>query len=1395
ASGSSFTYFGTVEEAFAYAGTLGTSCTVTLRADCTVTESLAAGSGSEVTLDLAGYTLSAGDGSSISVLTVNGSLAVTDSSETGSGTVTGGTGTLIDDVSYGGGIYVPSGGSLTVTGGCVTGNTADYGGGIYAAGSVSLSGTPVITGNTSAGDAGGAEDNLYLPSGNTATLAGSLEEGAQVCVSAADVPSDGVTVPVTASESGTSYYLQSASYVISDAGYYVVADTDAKCLVLSVQEGREASVETADGTVSYYGTVEEAFAYVNTADTSCTVTLVSDCGITESLTLAWGHTAVLDLCGHTLAAEEGSSISVITVNGTMTLTDSSEDGTGTVTGGTGTVDDSYNPRGGGVYVAAWGSFTMAGGSITGNTLTATSFSSRVENEGSGFGAYGGGVCAMGDFTMTGGTISGNTVSGTYANDLCGGGVYAAGSVLMAGGSITGNKLIGSTIHYGGGLFAGGGFVMLAGSICDNVVTMAATSRSAYKGAGVYCTGGTAYINGGTISGNTASGNTQGTSTTSGLSLYNAGSYYPYVLGNKQSRSYVESDIETGCYGILDSLSHISLSGESAAVGKDFTIALAADDGYAFPGTLTLSYTAGGDLLTAGEDYAYDAGEGTLTIYAAAFIGPVTVSGAGIPETCSVSSSLEGAVLSGSASTAGGEDYSAVISALEGYSLPDAIVVEVDGTALTAGEDYSYDAESGALTIYAAAVTGDIVVSNVPAASAWEEPAQDEEGYYLLYDTEDILAFADMVENGYADSSARLMADVTVGADTGFAGIGAPYAPYTGTFDGDGHTVTVAISTDSAAGFFACVSGAVIEDLTVEGTVETTSGTYGAAGLVSYVSSGGVTIRNCMNGADVSGTAFVGGLVGRSGIAVTITMEDSSNEGDITNTGFYSGGIAARICNGSVTGCLNYGAVSALGYAGGIAGIAYSYGDLEIQNCGNEGMVTATGSGSSVSTDEGTLYSGYYAGGITGSARRELSTSLPMDSLYNAGDVSGYVYVGGITGSYCSDVGNAYNTGTVSQTNSSSSYSKSSGGLLGKYTTYDDAVVSNAYNAGEAPNPLIGTGGSSGYTGSGSTYSENCYFLETLGTDSYGIAVSSDELTALAGTLGDAYKENGVESYHGGYPVLSWEEPGEQYGVSFSLTNASVGSYWETTIAGAGWRAVLEADEYYALPDTITVTSGGTELTAGEDYAYDPSTGCIRVYGGSVTGAITVSAEAGLASYAVSISLEHVSNGGSAKAAIGEDYTTVLAADESYSLPEGVSVIVDGIMLAAGEDYTYDAETGELVIFASAITGDILVSAAVDTDMAVQDEDGYCLIGTQAELEYFAWMTGSVYAGFSARLTADIEVPADAGFTGIGTADAPYAGTFDGDGHTVTLEVSTDGAAGLFAYVSGATVMDVATAGT
>ena len=212
-------------------------------------------------------------------------------------------------------------------------------------------------------------------------------------------------------------------------------------------------------------------------------------------------TVTICLNGHTIQSKATDKpVFEVVSGGTLTLTDCQgnkgkvthfSDGTGCgveVNGGKfnlygGSISGNTAAKGGGVYVTGTNSkFNMYGGSITGNTAAGST--------GNGGGVY----VYEGTFTMSGGTISGNRTDSTDG----GVGVYNKATFTMNGGTISGNE---AKVQGGGvGVYSLGTFTMSGGTIGG---TNDGKANTAAKGGGVYVSnGGTFTMSGGEISRNT-----------------------------------------------------------------------------------------------------------------------------------------------------------------------------------------------------------------------------------------------------------------------------------------------------------------------------------------------------------------------------------------------------------------------------------------------------------------------------------------------------------------------------------------------------------------------------------------------------------------------------------------------------------------------------------------------------------------------------------------------------------------------------------------------------------------------------------------------------------------------------------------------------------------------------
>ena len=162
--------------------------------------------------------------------------------------------------------------------------------------------------------------------------------------------------------------------------------------------------------------------------------------------------------------------------------------------------------------------------------------------------------------------------------------------------------------------------------------------------------------------------------------------------------------------------------------------------------------------------------------------------------------------------------------------------------------------------------------------------------------------------------------------------------YTGTFDGQGHTVknlSVTVNGQPGrAGLFGCVKDGTIRKLTVAGSVSCTANQGWCGGIAGYAMD--ETIENCASLCTVSCTgidAKVGGIVGLVDYnSSTLIIRDCYNIGNITgngNTGSSdTGGICGFYMNGKISNCYNVGEITGSGYVSKIAVSAYN----EPTNC-------------------------------------------------------------------------------------------------------------------------------------------------------------------------------------------------------------------------------------------------------------------------------------------------------------------------------------------------------------------------------------------------------------------------------------------------------------------------------
>lgn len=202
------------------------------------------------------------------------------------------------------------------------------------------------------------------------------------------------------------------------------------------------------------------------------------------------------------------------------------------------------------------------------------------------------------------------------------------------------------------------------------------------------------------------------------------------------------------------------------------------------------------------------------------------------------------------------------------------------------------------------------------------------------------AFAAMEPGG----NYQLTADITVTA---------PYAnDFTGTFDGNGHTVMLNITASTAnVGLFSKLAdGAVVKNVITAGSI---SGKVNNVGGIAGTADGNVTIENCKNTASIKGGKGAGGILGYSEPGSGfVTISSCANMGSVSGTRKQVGGIAGNVVGTHIIrNCYNQGDISD---GAGILGRGTK--GVLVENCYTVGSVETNGaiiavSSSSYSSDE------------------------------------------------------------------------------------------------------------------------------------------------------------------------------------------------------------------------------------------------------------------------------------------------------------------------------------------------------------------------------------------------------------------------------------------------------------
>ena len=236
------------------------------------------------------------------------------------------------------------------------------------------------------------------------------------------------------------------------------------------------------------------------------------------------------------------------------------------------------------------------------------------------------------------------------------------------------------------------------------------------------------------------------------------------------------------------------------------------------------------------------------------------------------------------------------------------------------------------------------------------------GSYTVTSADGLMNVAELVNGGKTDINITLDKNIDLtGKD--WTPIGTSFDnSYTGTFDGGGHTITgLTITTkDQFVGLFGYLNRAgTVKNVVMEGVQITSNHMFGNTGGVAGFSWG--TIENCSVSGSVSGTVYVGGVVGAQ-------------------------------WGGSITGCSSSATVKGMVDVGGVAGQTNSSATLTA--CYATGNVII----------EMAPKKNIAGGGLVGmNAGSSLLACYATGNVTSTGSSTGYVHIGGFLGNNYANV--------------------------------------------------------------------------------------------------------------------------------------------------------------------------------------------------------------------------------------------------------------------------------------------------------------------------------------------------------------------------------------------------------
>jgi filamentous hemagglutinin family protein len=442
---------------------------------------------------------------------------------------------------------------------------------------------------------------------------------------------------------------------------------------------------------------------------------------------------------------------------------------------------------------------------------------------------------------------------------------------------------------------------------------------------------------------------------------------------------------------------------------------------------------------------------------------------------------------------------------------------------------------------------------------------------------------------------------TWNAGLGFAQIGTTATPFTGNFDGLGHSILNLVINRplvSQVGLFGVTSStAAVRNVGLSaGSISGLSEVGGLIGVNNGTLDNSYSSAAISAGVGVATGSYAGGLVGINWGSVS----KSYANGAVVAAGNYAGGLVGANY-GAVDTSYATGAVSGAGMVGGLTGgnlngllsgaVTNSYATGAVTGTGDMvgGLVGLNNSSITNSYATGVVSGASYAGGLVGHNSGSGNVSGSVTNSYATGAVTATVSLaGGLVGenNFGAGIANSYATGAVS------SVGDNVGGLVG--SSLVGSAISNSYATGTA-NGLGNVGGlvgknsgavansyaSGAVTGSsyvGGLVGSNYGTVATANTGVINNSYASGSVTGtldVGGLVGDNNRGAITNAYATGL-VTGTTAAGGLVGTNSGTVGTS---FWDTTTSGqltsAGGVGMATADMHTAANFTSATVANGS----------------------------------------------------------------------------------------------------------------------------------------------------------------------------------------------------------------------------